>query len=592
MPHSVADPFDDPVAKHVRGILTQCGALPAGEEDCLNSIARSSTWFSLRGGELLCRQGEPSSSAYIVINGLLAATVRDATGEEVLVGRIGPGELVGEVGALLDDPRSATVHAIRTSELLAISRESLEILAAEHASIFKWLYGTLSKRLANSQAGRRPFAPDRTFCLLPLSDVSDPMSFAQAFTEELCAFGGTFLATRPELANSTSDKLAALETQHDYVVYLADQRDTKWSRLCLSQADKVLLIAEGQARPEAPVIYQTLRDKPVRTDLLLLWPAQVIPVGRTSIWLELTHPDDYFHVRHSTDLRRAVKLLTGRGVGLVFSGGGARGLAHLGVARAMSEAGITADVICGTSVGALIGAALARDISVDAIRAEMREFARKHPLREVVLPRYSLLSGRNLYQSLRRWFQELCIEDMPIRFACVTTNMSRCAVETHRRGKVEKAIAASCSVPGIFPPALLSGQVHVDGGILNNLPAKLARRLGAGYVIGVDAGVRPMSANTHLRSAEGQPVPNILELLMQVGTMSDATRGARADEQADMLLLPDVQELGILNWRAHDWAITRGYDCAVAQIGAIKAGIADLQQWSKASDLSASAFFG
>jgi NTE family protein len=243
-------------------------------------------------------------------------------------------------------------------------------------------------------------------------------------------------------------------------------------------------------------------------------------------------------------------------------------------------------------VGALIGAALARDIPVDQIRAEMHQFARKHPLREVVFPRHSLLSGRNLHHSLRRWFQDLCIEDMPLRFACVTTNMSRGAVEAHRRGKLETVIAASCSVPGIFPPTILNGDVHVDGGILNNLPAKLARGLGAGYVIGVDAGVRPMSAKAHSRSAEVQPIPNILELLMQVGTMSDAARGARADERADMLLLPDVQELGILNWRASDWAVMRGYDCAVAQIGPIKLGIAALQHGSRASELSASASFG
>ena len=101
---------------HAESLIRASGALPGADDACLRSIAEAASWLSIRGGETLFAQGDPSNSIYIVINGLLVATVRKSSGEEAMLDRIGPGEVIGEMGAVEDEPRSATVRALRTSE--------------------------------------------------------------------------------------------------------------------------------------------------------------------------------------------------------------------------------------------------------------------------------------------------------------------------------------------------------------------------------------------------------------------------------------------------------------------------------------------
>jgi NTE family protein len=564
---------------HVELLIRTSGAFPGADDDCLRSVAEAATWLSIRGGESLFAQGDPSDAMYIVINGLLAAHVRKSSGEESLVDRIGPGEVIGEMGAVVGEPRSATVRALRTSELVALSRESLEVLARRHPALLKGLYATVVKRLRNTQEGRStPYRP-RTFCIVPHLDEETASAFAQQFAVELSAFGSTFLVTRNALASATSDRFAALEAAHDYVVYLAGPGRTSWSRLCLSQADTILVAVRGADAPSRADALDDRVSAHIPVELVLLWWVSII-AGKTTSWLDIVRANGHFHVRARGDLSRAARLLTGRGLGLVLSGGGARGLSHLGVSRALADHGIAIDVICGTSIGALIGAALAMEAPFEIVRERMHEFSRKHPLREIILPYVSLLSGRQLRLAAEKWFGELAIEDMPIRFACVTSNLTTSSVAAHQRGKLRTWVCASSSLPGIFPPIFVEGALHVDGGVLNNLPTDIIRQMGAGCVVAVDVGLRPASVSVDPAAPTASRLPNIIDLLMRVATMSDAARGFTAGEQ-DILLLPNVQHLGLLNWRAHDEAIRCGYECALAHIDHIKGSVTDAHRLSK-----------
>lgn len=560
--------MSDPFVDHAELLIRTSGALKGADDACLRSIAEAAMWTTIRGGETLFSQGEPSDAMYIVINGLLAAYLRKSSGEEAMVDRIGPGEVIGEMGALINEPRSATVRALRTSELVGVSRDSLEQLARRHPALLKWLYGTVVKRLRNTQEGRSTLYRPRTFCLIPNLDEDTANSLARQFADGLSAFGTTFLVTKDAMADATSDAFAALEGANDYVVYLAEAAKTQWSRLCLSQADTILVGARGS---DVPRRVEALADRGgahIPIEIVLLWSGGIVP-GKTAAWLEALDANGHFHVRSRADLGRAARLVTGRGLGLVLSGGGARGLSHLGVSRALADHGVGVDVICGTSVGALIGAALAMEAPFEAVRTRMHEFSRRHPLRELVLPYSSLLSGRQLRLSIEKWFGELAIEDMPVRFACVTSNLTAASIATHPRGKLKTWIYASSSLPGIFPPAFADGALHVDGGVLNNLPSDVIRQMGAGCVVGVDVGIRPVPVGYSGPTA--MPVlPNIIDLLMRVATMSDAARGFAASAQCDVLLVPNVQHVGLLNWRAYDEAIRCGYDCALAHIGEIK----------------------
>jgi NTE family protein len=135
-------------------------------------------------------------------------------------------------------------------------------------------------------------------------------------------------------------------------------------------------------------------------------------------------------------------------------------------------------------------------------------------------------------------------------------------------------VRASCSLPGVFPPIFADDAVHIDGGLVNNLPTDIIRGMGVGFVLAVDVGAGPASGN-HAGRRDAAPLPNIFELLTRIVTMSDDARGPTARQQCDVLLAPNVQHLGLLDWRAYDEAIKYGYDCTLAKIDRIKRQVAD-----------------
>jgi NTE family protein len=417
-----------------------------------------------------------------------------------------------------------------------------------------------------------PLYRPRSFCLLPNGDDDRAHAFTQDFTAALASLGSTCVVTKQEFACSTSDQFRAFEAAHEFVVYVAERAKSSWSRLCLSHADAILIVVRGTDIPTG-IDFDIRSSAKIPLELVLLWSDNIV-AGKTTAWIKALSPAGHHHVRSSADVGRAARLLTGRGMGLVLSGGGARGLSHIGVARALADHGVSIDAICGTSIGAYIGAALAMEWDSETLRNRVDDFSRRHPLLELVVPRWSLLSGRGLRVSTAKWFGEWAIEETPIRYACVTTDLTACAAASHRHGKLKTWVTASCSLPGIFPPNVLDDAVHVDGGLVNNLPSDIIRVMGVDFVLAVDVGAGPATCTRGDKRDTGR-LPNILELLMRVGTMSDDARASAARRQCDVLLVPNVQHLGLLNWRAYDEAITRGYDCAFAKIDRIKQRIAD-----------------
>lgn len=572
---SKSEPFLD----QIDSLIRKSGAFPGADDDCIRLIAEASTWLLIPGGNILFSQGDPSEAMYITVNGLLETNLRRSSGEEITVNRIGPGEVIGEMGCVLGEPRSATIRALRTSELIAVSRDALEQLARSHPAVLLSLYRTLVGRLRNVQEGRLVRHRPRTFCLLPNVVDDDARAFTRDFAAALAALGSTCLVTKQEFADSTSDQFGRLEAAHEFVVYVAERARSPWSRLCLSQADAILIVVRGTDMAAAIEPFDARISARIPLELVLLWPDHIV-AGKTTAWIEALNPAGHHHVRSSTDVGRAARLLTGRGTGLVLSGGGARGVSHIGVGRALSDHGVLIDAICGTSIGAYIGGALAMEWDFDTQRHRIADFSRRHPLLELVVPRWSLLSGRGLRVSAEKWFGEWAIEDTPIRYACVTTDLTACGAAPHRRGKLKTWVRASCSLPGIFPPIFADDAVHVDGGLVNNLPTDVIRSMGVDFVLAVDVGASTAAGNHNDKRGDMRgtaPLPNIIELLMRVGSMSDEARGSAARQQCDVLLTPNVQHLGLLNWRAYDEAIKRGYDCTVAKIDRIKRRIADSQ---------------
>jgi len=173
-------------------------------------------------------------------------------------------------------------------------------------------------------------------------------------------------------------------------------------------------------------------------------------------------------------------------VGLALGSGSARGWAHIGVIRALEERGIKPDLICGCSIGALVGGAYASG-ELDKLEKWVTGLAWTTVLRLMDLTwKGGLISGNRLFNLFRMLFEKRDIADLPIKFGAIATELSTGREVWLQHGDLLDAVRASCAMPGLFAPVLRDGAVLVDGGLVNPVPVSMCRALGADVVIAVD----------------------------------------------------------------------------------------------------------
>ncbi len=190
--------------------------------------------------------------------------------------------------------------------------------------------------------------------------------------------------------------------------------------------------------------------------------------------------------------------------GLALGSGSARGWAHLGVFRALDELGIEPRVVCGASVGALVGAAWASR-RLQLLERWALSLRRRDVLAFLDLNlRNSLIKGERLYRLFDR-YADLRIESLPRTFAAVATDFETGEAHTFKSGSLIDAVRASMSMPGLLPPALVDGRLLMDGGLSDPIPVRLCRELGATRVIAVNLNRGIVQSRASRRLAESEP---------------------------------------------------------------------------------------
>lgn len=548
----------------------------------LRQIAACAEWLSLPGGSTLFAAGEPSDALYVVLSGCLGVFSADNRDRRRFVSRVVSGDTVGEMGLISGRPRSAHVAALRDSELARISSESFNRVFGGHPEAMLRLARLMVDRLELSQSRTRgPRNGARTFTLLPQSVEVDVGGFATDFVKALSQFGRTELVWSVRAESHTSHWFHKIESANDYVVYVGDPHHGRWSNLCVRQADSLVLLARAEAeagRWEALAAVRESSMAPQRAELVLLHDG-VITRGAAGRWLAVQPGVPHHHITGRGDVTRLARILTGRGVGLVLSGGGARGFAHIGIVKALREAGVPIDLVGGTSMGGILGAGVAQCWSVAELKERFHAaFVQAKPLRDYTLPFVSLVSGRRVSRLLRKDCGDIDIEDLPLTFFCVSSNLTTGHTLVHRRGLLWLSLRASVAIPGVLPPVVHKGEVLVDGGTMNNLPVDAMRELGRGPVIGVDVGADrafttdseevdvplPWQLMSWLRVRRNRP--NIFQILWRSGMVNSSAMTAAHREKTDLLLQPPLAQIDMLNWSAFERAIAAGYEYAVRRL--------------------------
>jgi predicted acylesterase/phospholipase RssA/CRP-like cAMP-binding protein len=484
-------------------------------DNVLSDLEAELEMVTLTGGEVLFRQGDAGDALYVVVSGRLNVAVEREIGEFV-VAELGQGETVGEMALLGGDPRSATVYAIRDTRLAKLSRSGFERLLMRHPLETVPLFTrSVVSRLRGQNVGvPRQHRAMQTIAVIACSSDVDLTDFCTRLSRALNRLAPALhLSSQilgrhlgPEYASQMSpdgpdharlvEWLANQEIEHRHVIYEADFADTPWTGLAVRQADHLLFVGSATGRPdlsefEAKILLQySDRKRPASLILLHADPGRV-PAG-TSRWRDLRRVEKHYHVRTycDSDMSRLARTLAGRAVGLVLGGGFARGMAHIGVIRALRELEVPIDFVCGTSMGAIIAGQCAGDFTDERIVELTVKGSIEGMRRDYTLPLLSLFTGRRIAKVIRDVVDSVGVhevDDTWLPFFCVSSNLSRAEMKVHHHGPIVKSILASTRFPGLFPPITWESDLLVDGGLINNVPVDVMRQsMNGGFVIASD----------------------------------------------------------------------------------------------------------
>jgi NTE family protein len=560
-----------------------------GEEERAALMSELET-RSLKRGDVLVRQGDAADALYIVISGRFAVTL---DGRREPVTEIGPEQPIGEMAFLTGGVRTATVSAMRDSLVLRLDRADFDRIAERCPGIWRALTKALSERLAATTApeASMPDARPRTIAIIRAGSSQIPHRFLDRLTGVFSANANTLVLDAASARQALPDDLDSaastqalnrLESNYDYLMFVAEAELSAWSQKAIRHADLVVAVAVDGADPGLNALEQFAAGfvTPEAHRLAVVHEHRV-PISGTARWLRRRKVAMHHHVALDDDstVSRLFRFINGSALGLVACGGGALCAAHVGLYKALIESGFEFDAVGGTSAGAAMTGAFAMGTHPDDIdRGTHDIFVANKAMQRYTWPRYSLLDHRHYDAQLRRYFGGTNIEDLWIPYFAVSTNLSSYELHQHDRGDLFEAIRASGSIPVLLPPVYTpDGEMLVDGCLLDNVPIRRMHELkgGPNVVVSfhipelerfdVDYGALPSRAEliratiNPLARGKLPAAPGLTTVLMR-SLMAGRQDHQRHMRHGDILMVPPIPvDMGILDWHRHTELVQGAY---------------------------------
>ena len=557
---------------------------------------------AVHSGEWLFRQGDDGTSLFMLVRGRLQVWTADGDNQHGRwLGEVRAGETVGEIGLLTGQPRTAGIQASRDSQLVSIDQEAFEALSTRYPAAARALAGGIATRLQQRTSGDAgPVRRISNLCLLPLAEHAEIRQLVDQLIDDISTHRNVlivdpdrlgdigapvtnFSADNQDIPENLKTWLDAQESEFDMCIYRCLPTDSAWTRFSVRQSDMVAKVTRTTDASQPPAWHQSLNNTPgsrlARHCLILMHPAGgPEAIQGTADWLDSYDPEFHLHMRdgNSNDLERISRILSGRAVGLVLSSGAARGLAHVGICRALADANIPIDWIGGSSIGAIIGGGIAYDLGPDDVDHRVYSGVVKgRSFSDYTWPAVSLLSGKRMRRNCRKYMPG-AIEDLPIPYFCVSTNLNDGRQNLHRRGSLAQAAGASASLPGLLPPTVIDGQLTVDGAVINSLPVTEMRTMPVDKVIVVDL----TSSESHRVDYAELPsgwriqlgrmlpflkryrVPSIASMLLKASELGRLERDRDKLALADLIIRPPIKRFGMTETRSYHDIVKVGYESA------------------------------
>lgn len=554
------------------------------EEELLIQILENGKSLELETGTFLFHQGDQDNSLYIVISGRFRALAQQEDGSLHALGDIGEGEPIGEFALFMAEPRSASVVAIRKSIVLEIKETQYFNIVSKHPEFSTKLTRFVVNRLRRNALQQHLETSAKNIAVINLQAENDISAYTEAVKKEFESLDVSIqILDHDSHANVEIQDMYDTLEQHTGLNFLVcSDADLAWSRQCIIYADLVVLATDFYADSQIQEIEklldlysQNILNKKIY--LLLLHPEEAKFPENTRKWFLDRKIDLHIHYRknYGPDIRRFARILANKAIGLVLGGGGAKGFAHLGVIKALYEEGVEIDFLGGTSAGALYGLTAAFcDFDKTKIDFYSKDSAASRLTRnDFTIPLISFMSGKKMTNYLKKMMGETHLEDFWVGSYCVSTNYSNATSKVHNRGMAWKQIEASIAIPGIYPPVVIDHQLHVDGGVVDNLPIETMYNYPVRHIIAisltqlksrpVDFDETPSATNVLWGKLTGRKkyrIPGITSILVNSLTLNSRQKQEMSKSGVALYLEMELKGIGMMDDTKWKEIVQKGHD--------------------------------
>jgi predicted acylesterase/phospholipase RssA len=553
------------------------------DDDALTRILKAGEKYVIEPGEYLFRQNESGDSLYIVLSGRLRAVMQDNQGVNIL-GDIGEGEPTGEFALFSNEPRMASVLAIRKTIVLEIDKEEYLNLVSQKPAFASILTSFLIKRLRRNMLEQHRSSSPKNIALINLQADHDLSPWTTDIKKALEESSTPVQVFDHETSPGTehTSLFQSLEGHQGLNILACSDAHPEWSRQCLLYADLIIVATRFSADPglypieeKLDLYSQGILNKKIY--LLLLHEHGAELPQHTSRWLHKRPVNLHLHIRkhHPRDVRRLCRIISGSAVGLVLGGGGARGYAHVGALRALFDAGVEIDFLGGTSAGALYGIGMSHCDFDFTKTDELCAIAANGKLtsNDYSWPLVSLMTGNKLGRFIKEMFGDSELEDIWVNSYCVSTNFSSSTTKVHDRGLARQMVQASMAIPGVFPPVVIDRQLHVDGCVVDNLPVEPMYRYPVRHIIAISLSSQTIRNVDYNETPSGRSlmwdrltgkkqyrIPGIVSLIVNSLTLNSRQKQESTKAKVSLYFEMDLKDVGLLDDKKWQQTIQKGHD--------------------------------
>lgn len=586
-------------------LLKSCKIFSSLDDELLKNLLKKFKKVHLKKNEILFKQGELSNDLYLLVCGKIVNFLMTEKNETKLINEVLPGQLMGEFTALSHEPRPTTAKVVKRSIVLKLESEIFIKLCRDFPAVSLEIMNTSlsnSRNIIKLISGKG--YSRKNIAIIPANFKVNLNEFHDAISKYIIKYSDiVFLSDLNTELNKEYQTLSSLKGYIDKingenkkVVYLIKSYHSNLAEICFGfeRVDMIYIVASGNSKP---LISEQTRNRidinsyKIKPELILLHDQENRVPRYTSKWMKLIQFNMHHHIRihQESDWQRLSRFITGNAVGLVLGGGGLRCWAHLGALMALHKMNIPIDAIGGTSAGAIVAGYYAMKESYKKIQdlRDLSEITRQSiSLKNLTWPAASLMNGKDFTEKLQNIFGKIRIENLWIPCFCVSTKLSNNKPIVSRSGYLWKLIRSSASVPLIFPPVVTNGDLYLDGGLLNNLPVDIMKKIvsGNGRVIAIELTHKSEDNNKY-------NFPPILPFIKTILAKSNLAykdyifpplidtflksllAGAAAKQEAngfiaDLLVSPDLSEFSLFHIHQRDQIklIKIGYKSTINKI--------------------------